>query len=189
MIKLLGFLLGAFLCYNVPAQSRLNQNANVSYRYNDKQLQFKIYAPAAKDVKLAGWDIMSYTGNTRSGDKPFAGIPLQKDSTGVWTVTLSNMDAQPYQYFFWVDGVRTLDPSNKMVLETYQQPFSVAEVLDRNEPAFWQQKSVPHGTIHNLTYYSPVLKMERPLVVYTPPGYESSNQRYPVLYLLHGAGE
>ncbi len=189
MTKLFGILFATLLCLFTKGQSRLNQNAVISYKYNNKQLQFNIYAPLAKDVKLAGWDIMSYTGNTRSGDKPFPGIPLQKDSSGIWSLTLPNMEAQPYQYFFWVDGVRTLDPSNKEVLETYQQPFSIAEVKQKTEQAFWQMGNVPHGTVHYLTYYSPVLKMDRPLVVYTPPGYENSNQQFPVLYLLHGAGE
>ncbi len=32
------------------------------------------------------------------------------------------------------------------------------------------------------------MKLTRRLYVYTPPGYETSKQRYPVLYLLHGAG-
>jgi enterochelin esterase-like enzyme len=30
--------------------------------------------------------------------------------------------------------------------------------------------------------------MERRLTIYTPPGYEASRKKYPVLYLLHGAG-
>ena len=27
------------------------------------------------------------------------------------------------------------------------------------------------------------------MIVYTPPGYESGTQRYPVFYLYHGGGE
>ena len=48
---------------------------------------------------------------------------------------------------------------------------------------------VPHGTIHKVWYPSPILGMEqRRMVVYTPAGYEKSDARYPVLYLLHGGG-
>jgi len=41
----------------------------------------------------------------------------------------------------------------------------------------------------NLTMTSKILKMERKYAVYLPPDYESSQRSYPVLYLLHGAGD
>jgi enterochelin esterase-like enzyme len=39
------------------------------------------------------------------------------------------------------------------------------------------------------TLKSEILKMERKYAVYLPPGYEQSDQSYPVLYLLHGSGD
>ncbi len=39
----------------------------------------------------------------------------------------------------------------------------------------------------NLKMESKILKMERNYAVYLPPGYETSERSYPVLYLLHGA--
>lgn len=39
------------------------------------------------------------------------------------------------------------------------------------------------------TVKSNVLKMERKYAIYLPPGYEDSDQSYPVLYLLHGGGD
>jgi len=41
----------------------------------------------------------------------------------------------------------------------------------------------------NLTVTSDILGMERNYAVYLPPDYESSSRSYPVLYLLHGAGD
>ncbi|MBD1392674.1 alpha/beta hydrolase [Mucilaginibacter glaciei] len=41
----------------------------------------------------------------------------------------------------------------------------------------------------NLTLNSKVLKSERKYAVYLPPDYETSGRSYPVLYLLHGAGD
>lgn len=41
----------------------------------------------------------------------------------------------------------------------------------------------------NLTVPSKILKMDRKYAVYLPPDYETSNRSYPVLYLLHGAGD
>lgn len=41
----------------------------------------------------------------------------------------------------------------------------------------------------NLTVSSAVLKSDRKFAIYLPPDYESSERSYPVLYLLHGAGD
>lgn len=41
----------------------------------------------------------------------------------------------------------------------------------------------------NLTVSSKILKSERKYAIYLPPGYETSQRSYPVLYLLHGAGD
>jgi enterochelin esterase-like enzyme len=41
----------------------------------------------------------------------------------------------------------------------------------------------------NLTVSSKILKSERKYALYLPPGYETSQRSYPVLYLLHGAGD
>jgi enterochelin esterase-like enzyme len=41
----------------------------------------------------------------------------------------------------------------------------------------------------NLSMQSKLLKMDRKYAIYLPPGYESSQRSYPVLYLLHGAGD
>jgi len=49
------------------------------------------------------------------------------------------------------------------------------------------RSDIPHGKIDTVTYYSNTVGNNRNAVIYTPPGY-SSTQRYPVLYLLHGIG-
>ena len=41
----------------------------------------------------------------------------------------------------------------------------------------------------NLLLPSKILKMDRKYAVYLPPGYETSERSYPILYLLHGAGD
>ncbi|REG88246.1 alpha/beta hydrolase [Algoriphagus antarcticus] len=40
-----------------------------------------------------------------------------------------------------------------------------------------------------MTLQSKILNMERKYAIYLPPGYETSQRAYPVLYLLHGAGD
>ena len=41
----------------------------------------------------------------------------------------------------------------------------------------------------NLSLPSKILKSDRKYAIYLPPGYETSQRSYPVLYLLHGAGD
>ena len=48
--------------------------------------------------------------------------------------------------------------------------------------------NIAHGTVQSVAYKSKSLGTDRKMMVYTPPGYEQSTGRYPLLYLLHGAG-
>ena len=55
-------------------------------------------------------------------------------------------------------------------------------------PAYLQVRAISHGTVQSVAYKSKALGTDRKMMVYTPPGYEQSTSRYPLLYLLHGAG-
>jgi enterochelin esterase family protein len=50
-------------------------------------------------------------------------------------------------------------------------------------------QEVAHGAVAEVTYYSSSLNRFRRMHVYTPPGYEKGDGRFPVFYLLHGAGD
>jgi enterochelin esterase-like enzyme len=65
---------------------------------------------------------------------------------------------------------------------------SAAIVAQEPGPSYIQVRSVPHGAVQSVEYKSKALGTDRRMIVYTPPGYERSNNRYPVLYLLHGSG-
>src|SRR5205085_3132448 len=54
---------------------------------------------------------------------------------------------------------------------------------------FMDTKNVPHGAVAAIHYYSTALGTFRRMHIYTPPGYEANQQKYPVFYLLHGAGD
>ncbi|MGN6638561.1 MAG: alpha/beta hydrolase-fold protein, partial [Mucilaginibacter sp.] len=55
---------------------------------------------------------------------------------------------------------------------------------------FCSQTFAQTGKVYdNLSMTSKILKMERKYAVYLPPDYETSDRSYPVLYLLHGAGD
>ena len=58
-------------------------------------------------------------------------------------------------------------------------------ILSVSTPVFAQTGKV----WDNLSMKSKILNMERKFAIYLPPDYESSQRSYPVLYLLHGAGD
>lgn len=116
--------------------------------------------------------------------------PMTKGADGVWTVTIGPLKPDVYNYQFRVDGVMAADPMTPAVKIGFGAFPSAAEfeVPASNGLAFDDAQPVPHGTVRIETYESKAIGAPRVLWIYTPPGYESSHQRYPVFYLLHGSG-
>ncbi len=144
---------------------------------DDHHVTLRLFAPRASEVTFnADW-----IGATN--------LPMTKDDQGVWSITVGPLDAQLYGYWFAVDGIRTLDPSNSET-ERDGNRFSSLLMVSGAADAMWDFKNVPHGTIEQVWYPSPTLHLDqRRLFIYLPPGYQASGTRkYPVLYLLHGAG-
>jgi enterochelin esterase family protein len=109
-----------------------------------------------------------------------------KNESGIWEATVGPLPPGAYRYIFVVDGVHTLDPVNTRTAESLTNDWSLftvpgVELMDTNQ--------VPHGAVAEIFYYSQVLKTTRRMHIYTPPGYEAGNTKYPVFYLLHGAGD
>src|SRR5207237_2608431 len=63
--------------------------------------------------------------------------------------------------------------------------------IDIPDPAgrYYESKDVPHRVVRIHSYHSKIANTTRRAFIYTPPGYDASSTRYPVLYLQHGAGE
>jgi len=61
--------------------------------------------------------------------------------------------------------------------------------LPNHAPADFTQirPGIPKGKLETITYNSKSIGVDRKAVVYTPPNYDA-NQKYPVLYLMHGIG-
>jgi enterochelin esterase family protein len=91
-----------------------------------------------------------------------------------------------YRYNFNVDGVSVIDPRNPLTSQSNENTWSLVYVPGAD---FMDTKEVPHGAVSQVTYHSGTLKRFRRLHVYTPPGYESGQGKFPVFYLLHGASD
>ncbi len=101
--------------------------------------------------------------------------------------TLEGWDGMP-GYWFVVDGAIVLDPNTEAFIG-YGHMCNGFEIPDP-DGGFYQIKEVPHGSVFTKSYFSKATNSWRPVIVYTPPGYEANTAtRYPVLYLQHGGGE
>lgn len=154
----------------------------------DGYVIFRLYAPDAANVKLQAEGPEATPGMTMQGlMSGYRGSSMEKGSDGVWTIRFGPIQPGIYRYNFLVDGVATTDPRNPDSSETLSQVRSLYEVPGA---AFMEiGKDTPHGAIASIEYYSKATGSMRRMHVYTPPGYESGCTKYPVLYLLHGAGD
>ena len=142
----------------------------------DRRITFRLVAAQAQAVRLNASDIPNL-GQTAT---------LTKGENNVWSTTVGPVDPGAYRYTFSVDGVATLDPRSPSTSESNTNVWSMVYVPGSD---FMDTKEVPHGSVAEVPYYSTALKAWRRLHVYTPPGYETNNEKYPIFYLLHGAGD
>lgn len=169
-------LLAAFTITSTSRAQRGPQGPRVvSPELKDGKVTFRILAPKAEAVTLSGSDIPGIG----------RGKEMMKNGDGVWEVTL---DIAPgyYRYNFNVDGVAVIDPRNPSTSESNNNTWSLVGMPGSK---WMDTQDVPHGAVASVTYYSSSLKCFRRMHVYTPPGYESGKGKFPVFYLLHGAGD
>jgi enterochelin esterase family protein len=142
----------------------------------DNTVTFKVHSATAQTVALGG----SWMGYTETLD-------LKRGAEDVWSVTVGPLEPYMYHYNFFIDGVSAIDPKNAHALRDGIRYASMLIVPGDASEKF-KVNPVPHGTLSKIWYDSPTLNLNRRMYVYTPPGYESSNEKYPVFYLLHGGG-
>jgi len=140
----------------------------------EKKITFRIHAADSKAVRLAGSDIPG-TG---------MGVAMKKGENGVWEATVGPVPPGAYRYNFSVDGISVIDPRNPSTSESNSNTWSLVYVPGSE---ISDTKNVPHGAVAQVTYYSQTLKRFRRMHLFTPPGYEKGEGKYPVFYLLHGA--
>lgn len=139
---------------------------------NDHRVEFRMKVPEARHLVV---DL---------------GRPYEMVNTGDgYHTCITDPQSEGFHYYFLkADGLRVADPNTETFFGCGQMASGVeipyADGIDK-----FELKDVPHGDVHRVYYYSDVAKAWRVMYVYTPPGYENSTARYPVLYLQHGGGE
>ena len=191
--RLLMFVMGCLMTLSAWSQETVAVNTGniVSPELNETErtVTFRMFAPKAEEVTVEA----DFFGRTKM-QTPLGTVEvperkaMTRDTTGVWSLTVEMPNPELHTYCFYVDGMRMVDPNNVYMIRdiaTYTNYFLVDGELSAN----YFVREVPHGTVSKVWYPSPNLGMERRrMTVYTPAGYEDGTERYPVLYLLHGAG-
>ena len=114
-----------------------------------------------------------------------APAPLHRQESGIWSATSDPLPPDIYEYSLFVDGIPAADLRNPWGRHRFASLVQVTGL----SPAAYDLQDVPHGATHVHWYHSSATGDTRRVHVYTPPGYELTSTRYPVLYLLHGSGD
>lgn len=144
--------------------------------HDDRTVTFRFNAPTAKEIVLVAGFLK----------EP---LVMQKDDKGIFSVTTRPMDPGIYHYHYTIDGVRGIDPHNPYNQRGADDATGSMFEIHAAATNYFDPQPVPHGEVRVVWYESKSIGAERSFRVYTPPGYETSKVKYPVLYLLHGNGQ
>lgn len=143
----------------------------------DNSVTFRYHNPKAVRVQVKG---DCFPGGDGIAD-------MTETENGIWEYTTAPLPSEMYRYNFIVDGAEALDLQNVYIVRDVadlQNWF----VVKGGQGDLYLAEDVPHGSVTRCWYDSPTLGCQRRVTIYTPAGYGESRGRYPVLYLLHGAG-
>lgn len=187
-IVLFSFLcLGTTIAFGQTDQSKIIENFKPStlnqpgkeYPQVNSQgyARFKINAPAADSVRVS----LGLGGR--------GGTILSKAEDGSWMGTTEGpMDEGFHYYHVNVDGGTFNDPGALNFYGSTRWESGIE--IPAHDQEFYALKDVPHGKVEQILFPSKSTNTSRRAFVYTPPGYsDTTNNKYPVLYLQHGWGE
>ena len=173
MIKRLTITLAAMImCLYASAQGFGGPQYPSPIVHPDNTVTFNLNAPQAKNVKISA---------------QFAPkADMQRLDNGVWTITLGPVTPDIYPYCFEVDGIAVMDPQNPEWFPNEKFKNSLLDVRG-DKPLAHELRSVPHGKVDYVNYYSETMGVYGNAIVYTPPTYDKNpDKKYPVFYLISG---
>jgi enterochelin esterase-like enzyme len=185
MVKLSAVVLAGVVSFaqvadeGVPASSNV-RNAQYPRVHADGRITFRVTAKSAKQVQIQAGTPEGMGGG------PFT---MTSAADGVWTVTTP--PAAPGFHYYWllVDGFQANDPSSDTFFGWGRQTSGIEVPEPAGAGDYYQPKAGPRGEVRAHWYLSKVTGGWRRAFVYLPPNYSNTRDRFPVLYLQHGAGE
>jgi len=155
----------------IPASTNVRR-AKYPQILPDSRAIFQIKAPDAQKIQL---DLVKK-------------YDMVKDSEGIWEVTTDSLSEGFHYYSLIIDGVALADPASETFYGMRRMASGI-EVPFKGD-YYYAVKDVLHGEIRIKRYFSTVFNKWRQFYIYTPADYDNNiNEKYPVLYILHGGGE
>ena len=171
-------LVASFCCAQAPEEFQPSSTNVWGAEYPrvdaNGKVQIRVKAPDATTVKLNFW----------SGPK----VEMEKQPDGFWTVTTPPLVPGLHYYTLIIDGAEVSDLNTHSFFGGTKE----ASAVEVPEPGstYYSIQDVPHGQVREVWYHSKVTGTWRHALVYLPPNYDKQTaERFPVLYLQHGAGE
>ena len=175
-MKLFSVTLTIFLFLALFVQAQRAPLLNSPEVHPDHTVTFRYYSRNAQRVILNG-EFLS------------ASQPMQKDTSGVWSITVGPIKPDIYPYSFLVDDVSLADPNNTYIFANERFKRSIVDVPG-DTPLIHSLQNVPHGKLSYRYYQSNTLGKTRRLLICTPPGFDPNGKtKYSVLYLIHGGSD
>ena len=154
----------------------------------DGRVTFRLCAPAANAVLVTSSDLDPIIPGGFGGAP--RGLEMTRAGSGLWSATTGQpVPPDVYRFNFEVDGARVPDPTAVTFSRERTGINSTFEITGPEGAFQTYQRAVPHGAVTRIEYWSEAVGAKREAFVYTPPGYMNNAERYPVLYLVHGAGD
>lgn len=141
----------------------------------DKSVTFRLFAPGAKRVSVV----------TGSSPDSYVSHDMHKDERGVWSWKSEVLAPNLYEYYFDIDGFRSVDTGSRF--QKPQRQVNTSLILVPG--SLLDDRAVAHGDLLTVTYHAKALGAERRMYVWTPPGYDGKGEPLPVLYFYHGFGD
>lgn len=136
--------------------------------------QFRVKAPDASKVQVNFWGS--------------AKLDMQKQPDGFWTATSAPLVPGFHYYTLIIDSAEVSDAGSHTFFGGGKDASGIE--IPESGATYYSPQDVPHGPVREIWYHSSVTGTWRHALAYLPPGYDNHTvERYPVLYLQHGAGE
>ncbi|MCF0199207.1 MAG: endo-1,4-beta-xylanase [Bacteroidaceae bacterium] len=141
-------------------------------------VRFRVMAPQARFVIASAGHggVMGGTVLKKQKDGSFMGTTLMPEDEGFHYYTLN------------IDGATVIDPGTASYYGGCRWMSGIE--VPAHDQAFYENRSdIAHGNLQKIRFYSKSTDSMKDAWVYTPAGYGTTKQQYPVLYLQHGWGE
>lgn len=145
-------------------------------------IKLRLYLPGAKTVKF-----QSGVGNIEKE------IELNRTVDGFFEgiIKYDPLFVGPFSFELVIDGNVLIYPYFPISWHCHKPMnyIDIPSVENKNLYDYLELKDVPHGAVTTQKFFSESLGDWARCLIYTPPGYMNNQEKYPVLYLLHGLSE